>query len=142
MTTTVVLIALAFAAFGALFMAIGIGMSRSDNRFRATAARAAGTVTDLRARSAGSQSSGLIWVPVVKFDTADGRTVEAETNSGTNLKRHKPGQAIEVMYDPDNPTNVRVPGGGAGFLHGAFIALGGIFTAIGLLIAAIAVAVS
>ena len=139
--TTVLLVALAFAAFGVLFISIGIGMSRNLNRFRGRASRAAATVTDVRARSAGT-SGGLVWVPVVRFTTPGGRTVEAETGSGTNLERHQPGQPLEVLYDPDNPTDVRVPGGGTTFIPVAFIAMGGIFALIGLLVAAIAIAVA
>ena len=80
-------------------------------------------------------------MPVVKFTTADGREVEAETGGGTNIKRHQPGQPIEVVYDPANPSDVRVPGSGVGFIHGAFVALGTVFAVIGLGIIAIAVAV-
>jgi hypothetical protein len=131
-----------FVGIGVLFAGLGVAMQRGESRFGARAARAAATVTDVRSRSGGSTSGGVIWVPVVRFTTADGRTVEAETSSGTNRKRHRPGQAIEVLYDPAKPTDVRVPGSGASIVHVAFIALGSAFAAIGLAIAAITVAVS
>lgn len=142
MLTTVLIVALVFVAFGTLFAAIGVGMRRGQNRFKARAAAARGTVTDLRARSAGESSSGVIWVPVVKFTTADGRTVEAETSAGTNVKRHEPGQPTEVLYDPRQPADVRVPDWGSGLIHGIFVAMGGAFVLTGLAILAIAVAVT
>jgi hypothetical protein len=142
MLTTVLVIALVFVAFGTLFAAIGVGMRRGHNRFKARAATATGTVTDLRSRSAGDSGSGVVWVPVVKFTTADGRTVEAETSGGTNVKRHKPGQPIEVLYDPQQPADVRIPDWGSGLIHGVFIAMGSAFVLIGLAILAVAVAVT
>lgn len=142
MIGTVLLIALVFVAFGALFASIGVRMQRAQGRFTARAARATGTVTDLRPRSPGDTGSGVIWVPVVRFTTADGRTVEAETSGGSNVKRHKPGQPIEVLYDPQQPADVRVPDRGSGFIHGMFIAMGAAFVVIGLAIAAVAAAVA
>lgn len=143
MTTIVLGVALAFVVVGGLFVVVGVGMGRGQSRFKANAARAAGTVTDLRSRSTGDHDTGgVIWVPVVKFTTADGRTVEAETSGGSNVKRYKPGQPIEVLYDPANPADARVPDWGTNIIQGVFIAMGGVFVVIGLAIVAIGVAAS
>ena len=142
-STTVALIGLAVAAFGALFAAIGIGVRRGQSRFKARAARATGTVTGLRARSVGRDTGGgMVWVPVVRFATADGRTVEAEAGGGSNVKRHREGQPIEVLYDPANPADVRIPDWGSSLIHTMFIGIGGVFVLIGLAILAVAVAVA
>lgn len=141
--TTLIVVALLFVVFGVVFMGVGLGIGRAENRFRSTAGRAAATVTDVRSRSAGRNTSGLIWVPVVRFQTSDGRMVDAEASGGTNIKSHSPGDSIEVLYDPANPANVRVPGGpGGGLIQGVFMAIGGIFSLIGVLLVAIAVAVA
>ena len=119
MMGTVIVVGLVFIVFGALFAGVGIGMRRSQGRFDAARrARVRGRHRRPLALAPGTQSSGPIWVPVVRFTTADGRAVEAETGGGTNIKRHKPGQPIEVVYDPANPSDVRVPGSGVGFIHG------------------------
>ena len=84
----------------------------------------------------GRSGGGLIWVPVVRFQTADGRTVEAETGGGTNVKRWEPGQTLDVTYDPADPTDVRVPGSGGGLIQGVFLAIGILFGVLGLLMVA------
>ena len=112
MMGTVIVVGLVFTVFGVLFAGVGIGMRQSQGASTPPPRAPPGSSpTSARARP-GRQSSGLIWVPVVRFTTADGREVEAETGGGTNLKRHQPGQPIDVVYDPANPSDVRVPGVG------------------------------
>jgi hypothetical protein len=133
----------AFVLLGAAFAAIGLLIRGGNRRFAASAARATATVVDVRSRAAGPRRSrGLIWVPVVRFETADGRTVETETDSGTNLEQHEPGQAVEVLYDPANPTDVRTPGPAGTMIPTAFMVIGACFIAMGLAFVALLIAVS
>jgi hypothetical protein len=135
------IVGLIFAAAGALFAGIGIASARSSRHFEEAAARATGTVTEMRSRSVGRTGGGMVWVPVVRFRTHDGRTVDAEAGGGTNVKRWEPGQPIELSYDPADPTDVRVPGSGGALIQGVFLGIGILFGVLGLLMVAAAIAV-
>ena len=140
--TVLLIVGLLFAAAGVLFAGIGIMSARSTRHFEESAARATGTVTDVRSRSVGrGTSGGIVWLPVVRFQTADGRSVDAEAGGGTNVKRWEPGQQIEVSYDPANPSDVRVPGSGGGLIRGVFLGIGILFAVLGLLLIAAAIAI-
>ena len=119
-----IVVALIFVVIGVLFAGIGIGVARSSRRFEEQAARARATVTDVRQRAVGRGDGGLVWIPVVRFQTADGHTVDAEAGGGTNLERFEAGQALEVSYDPTNPGDVRVPGSGGGLIQAVFAGSG------------------
>ena len=136
------LVGVVFVVIGAVFAGIGIATARSGRHFEEAAAWASGTVLEMRSRSVGRTGGGLIWVPVVRFQTADGRTVDAEATSGTNVKRWEPGQRIEVTYDPANPSDIRVPGSGGGMLQGVFLGIGILFAVLGLLLVAAGVALA
>jgi hypothetical protein len=135
------IVGLIFAAAGALFAGIGIAAARSSRHFEQAAARATGTVTEMRSRAVGRTGGGMVWIPVVRFQTDDGRTIDAEAGGGTNVKRWEPGQPIEVSYDPANPADVRVPGSGGGMIQGVFLGIGILFGVTGLLMVAAAIAV-
>ena len=100
-------------------------------------------MTDVRSRAVGrgSGGGGLIWIPVVRFETPDGRTVDAEAGGGTNVKQWEPGQSLDVSYDPANPADVRVPGSGGGLIQAVFIGIGVLFALLGLLLMALSVAI-
>jgi uncharacterized protein DUF3592 len=133
---------LGFAAVGAVFAGIGIASARSSRHFEESAARAPATVTDVRSRSVGrGTSGGIVWIPVVRFRTADGRTIDAEAGGGTNVKRWEPGQQVEVAYDPANPSDIRVPGSGGGLIQGLFMGIGILFAVLGVLLVAAAIAI-
>ena len=133
---------LVFAAVGALLAGIGIATARAERHFGESAARATGTVTDVRSRSVGrGTSGGIVWIPVVRFRTADGRTIDAEAGGGTNVKRWEPGQQVEVAYDPANPSDIRVPGSGGGLIQGLFMGIGILFAVLGVLLVAAAIAI-
>ena len=85
--------------------------------------------------------STLVFIPVVRFQTPDGRTVDAEAGGGTNRRRWSEGDAIAVLYDPADPTFVKLDAAGSGFITGMSVALGGLFTLLGLGLVALAVAV-
>jgi hypothetical protein len=136
------LVGLLFVVIGAVFAGIGIATARSTRHFEEAAQRATGTVLDMRSRSVGRTGGALIWVPVVRFRTAEGRTVDVEASGGTNVKRWEPGQPIEVAYDPANPSDMRVPGSGGGMLQGVFLGIGILSAVLGLLLVAAAAALA
>ena len=128
------LIPLGFVAAGLLLAAIGVLTLRATRRFERTAQRATGTVTDVRRQAVGPRSHrGLVWIPAVRFTTADGRTVDGAASGGTNLRTHEPGQPVEVRYDPADPSRFRVEGtpGGIAF-NAVFIVAGAVLAFLGL----------
>ena len=135
------IVGLIFAAAGALFAGIGIAAARSSRHFEQAAARATGTVTEMRSRAVGRTGGGMVWIPVVRFQTDDGRTIDAEAGGGTNVKQWEPGQSLDVSYDPANPADVRVPGSGGGLIQAVFIGIGVLFALLGLLLVALSVAI-
>ena len=128
---------LGFVAAGLLFAVIGIHTYRSSRRFERNAQRASATITKLTQKSIGRRPgvSGLIWVPTVRFQAADGRTIEVEAAAGTNPSSHQEGQQVDVLYDPRTPEHVRLATGGAGaiFSYG-FILFGAVLAFLGLIV--------
>jgi Protein of unknown function (DUF3592) len=105
---------LAIAGIGVFSALRGIWSMLAARRFESRGARVSATVTDMRERyvhGSGNSGSTRVWVPVVRFATGDGRTVEAETSGYKHFRRQEAGDSIEVVYDPADPTDVRLPAG-------------------------------
>ena len=139
---TLIVVGLIFAVAGVLFGIVGIRTARANRRFAAVAVRVPATVTEVRSRSVShGGDSQLVFIPVVRFQTADGRTVDAEASGGTNRRRWQPGQPVEVLHDPENPASVRLDGSGTGFIQVMFMLFGVMFTLLGAVLIALAVAI-
>jgi hypothetical protein len=65
-------------------------------------ATASGTVTDLIYLRGTSRGSG-VYYPVVRFQTADGKTIEDRSTFGSSPAPFKKGDAVKVYYKPDKP---------------------------------------
>ena len=107
------LVPLALAAVGAVFLILGIRNFLRTRRFVSQAASATGTVTDVKTRTSTSHTGDgprlrTYRYPVVRFQTRDGRTVEVESKTGTSGFSQKPGEQVEVLYDPLKPEEARI----------------------------------
>lgn len=94
------LVALARGLFGTL-------------RDRRDAVRVPGVITDLRARQApaGGASAGrrtTQYAPVLEFRTTEGRVVQTESTVSSNPPVGRPGERVQVAYDPADPTSAKV----------------------------------
>lgn len=109
---------------GAVILGLGIRMMLRSHRFEQRALRANGVVTQLRWSSAGGD--GMAAFPVLRFELPDGRIVEAQAQQGSNPPPAQEGQPVVVLYDPDDPTIVRLQGwkGSAALPAGIVIVLG------------------
>lgn len=67
--------------------------------------RAKGVVTGHNSRR---YSQSVLVHPVVRFETPDGRTVEFESESGSNVPPGV-GEEVEVIYDPLRPEEAKLP---------------------------------
>ena len=114
----------------------GIRSLRADSAFRRRAYRAQGIVTQIRRDHRGERSSSY---PVVRFNLPDGRTVEASATQGAGPGSGSEGAPLNVLYDPENPTDIRIEGFlGSGTMAGVvLIVMGVMFFVMGVLIGSI-----
>lgn len=129
----------------ALLIAAGIWMLRTGRRgqqaaveFVRTGVRTRATVVELRTRTihqgdAGVSSNRPYVHPVVEFRTPDGRTVRAESMTGSTSTPARVGESIDVVHDRDRPERVALASGlGAPGTTGAFqVAVGSVMCLIG-----------
>jgi hypothetical protein len=70
--------------------------------------RATGIVIDHKVRSSGGfDNYSRLLVPVVRFETQDGKTVEFESGLGTNIPP-RVGEEVTVIYEPSRPQEAKV----------------------------------
>lgn len=128
-----------FVLAGAVLLGIGIRALVRARRFQRRARRANAVVTRLNWKS--TTQTKHVAFPVLRFELPDGRTIEAEAQTGTNPAPAEEGQPVVVLYEADDPTIVRLAGlQGSGQLGaGIMIAAGAgaivIGTFVGLLFA-------
>ena len=117
---------------GVVFLAVGLAFRaafrRREERMRA---RAAGTVVEVVRRMS---SDSAAFYPIVEFE-ADGRKISLESSDGGGRKRFYEGQSVEVLYDPDDPSQFMLEG------FNALAIVGKVFLIIGLACIAIGVIV-
>ena len=125
-----------FAVVGPVLVVRGIQSIRRDSRFQQRALRAQGVVTQIRWDHRGEDSSSY---PVVRFNLPDGRTVEASATQGAAPGSGSEGDSVNVLYDPQNPTDIRIDGlFGSGKMGGAvMIVMGVVFFFMGVFIGSI-----
>jgi Protein of unknown function (DUF3592) len=123
---------LLFPIVGGVFFVVGVVILVDTARFVSEADRATGTVIDL-SRSVDEEGS-VTFSPVVRFTTAQGRTIEFVSSSSSSSPPQQ-GDDVEVLYDPDDPGDARLAGFfDLWFLPVAFTVLGAAACAIGPLV--------
>jgi hypothetical protein len=107
----VALVAAVLTTVGAVFAVQGYRGIRKIRRFVAASTSATGAVTDSVGRwyrdPGDDPGVSKLSHPVVRFVTEDGRTVDFESQTGSNLAP-KVGQQVTVLYDPLNPKEARI----------------------------------
>lgn len=96
-----------FIVVGVGLIVVGLVLTALTARFVSNADSATGTVVDL-SRERDSEGA-ILFYPVVRFTTADGRTVEFRSSSGSGSPP-QPGDMVEVLYEPDDPGDARLGG--------------------------------
>ncbi|GAC1470417.1 MAG: hypothetical protein PVS3B2_14890 [Candidatus Dormibacteraceae bacterium] len=79
---------------------------RENRRYMRRAHRASGVVHGLTKQTYGSRSA--LFFPVVRFTTDRGVSVSAESKTGRNESAYRIGQSVFVLYDPDDPKDLRI----------------------------------
>ena len=139
---TLVVVGAVFAALGAVFVLLGVRITRASRSFERRAVRAPGHVTDVRWEAVGpAGSKTMTGFPVLRFALPDGRVVETVANSGSTRDVMKEGQAVDVLYDPADPSDARLHGSaGAGVVGTVFTVVGAVFVLLGLALLAAGIA--
>lgn len=80
-------------------------------RYRWRAEHVTGVVVEL-ASSVSAATGGArphtVYHPVLQFTTKDGHEVRAKVKVGTNPPVAREGQAVSVLYDPEDPTEAEI----------------------------------
>ena len=91
--------------------------------------QAVGVVIGHTSRRSYARSGGVIF-PSVRFQTADGRTVEFQNKLGTNAPP-RVGDEVTVFYDPARPEDAKVALGDTFKINGKLLlVVGAIFLAV------------
>jgi hypothetical protein len=127
------------AAYGVTVLGFGLISALRTRGLLKSGARAQGTVVGAeedtsRGHDDATSSSTTTYNPVVRFTTADGRTVEFTSAVGS---QHRPdiGGAVPVRYRPDDPEQAEIDRASMWMLPAAFGLVGGL----GLLVAGVVV---
>jgi len=106
------LVVIAQALFGLAFLLVGARVLRFRARQRAYSGRTAGTVVSLRpqdpAGAALSKASIVAGTARVRFTTADGDERLAEAYVGRREGPIRPGDRVQLLYDPADPQRIRL----------------------------------
>ncbi|GAB1817587.1 DUF3592 domain-containing protein [Herbidospora sp. RD11066] len=106
-----VVIGLVLEFIGLHLLAQGRSVLRASRAFLAVAVAAEGEVVRLVASRAGVAQRprpAHVYLPVLRFRTAEGRIVEARSPVGSNPAPAAKGDRVRVLYDPADPANVRI----------------------------------
>jgi len=118
---------LAFLLFGLLFFAIGWGLTLRQRSLEKLGIEAQGVVVDLQENY---DSDGNTYTPVVQFKTAKGQNVEFTSSYSSSPPSYDVGEAVIVVYLPEQPDKAIIKGDGQ-LLHIIFMILGGIVAVVG-----------
>ncbi len=107
---------------GVTVLALGVYQSRMMLILETSGTRTAGRVTGL-SRSQGSD--GIIYYPLVCYVDVAGETVVFRDSTGTNPSLYHVGEAVTVLYAPDQPARAVIDRGVWNWLPSAFLYLFG-----------------
>ncbi len=134
-----ILFAFMFEFLGLYLLGNGRALIAHARDFGARAQRGQGEVIRLRAGRKGVPQANrvkAVFYPTLRFTTAAGRRVEAESPVGSNPPPARRGEQVPILYDPADPTQVRVDS-----VTGRGTIGGGVLIAMGVLLLAAALGV-
>jgi hypothetical protein len=128
---------------GLLFLVLGLGLGAGafvafvrTRTFLATAYTTQGEVLALEAYQ--DKGGGTLYRPVLRFRTHAGQETEFRSPEGSSAPGFQVGQRIDVVYNPEEPSDARIQGFMQLWLPTLILGtLGGIFVLVGALLTAV-----
>src|SRR5690242_1402688 len=93
---------------GGLFLVVAAFFFVREQMFLSKAETASGTVTGFIAGSTSSDGTSSSLCPLIQFTTSDGQSIEYKGNVCTRPPFWQPGDAVEVVYDPQNLDRIQI----------------------------------
>jgi hypothetical protein len=121
-----------FLGIGLVVLAIAVYLTWSTHAWLGRSVQASGVVVEV-VRIQNRQTGELMFAPLVRFQTADGRSIEFQSSLRTNPPSYSPGESVTVLYDPARPVSAEIAN-----LFSIWFApmvlwfLGTVFTAVGI----------
>ena len=122
------------AVYGVACLGAGLIPALRTRGLLKRGAQARGTVAGAERSTGYGRTSSTTYNPVVRFTTADGRTVEFTSAVGYSYKPHI-GSTVSVRYRPDDPQQAEIANATMWMIPAAFGLAGGL----GLLVAGVIV---
>jgi hypothetical protein len=94
---------------GVLMLAGAIYLAVDTRAWLARAVEAPGTVIEM-VRVRDSDSGSYMFAPLVRFATAEGKTIEFQSTLQTNPPAYHAGESVTVLYDPAKPNSAAISG--------------------------------
>jgi len=129
-------IGLLFAVIGIAFVVTARIIRRRRAAFAADAATTSAEVVDNVWQDVSPASDvSLSAFPVLRYRLPDGTTIEQQSFEGASPPVARKGDTVDVLYDPANPTRVRIAKDGFAYrlMPGAFVAVGSTTALLGAL---------
>lgn len=128
---------------GLLFLVLGLGLSAGafvafarTRTFLATAYTTTGRVCALEPYQ--DADGDTLYRPVLRFRTHAGEETEFRSTVGTSVPRFEVGQRLDVLYNPEEPSDARIQNFMQLWLPTLILGtLGGIFVLVGALLTAV-----
>ncbi|AWW73010.1 hypothetical protein CD351_01060 [Erythrobacter sp. KY5] len=119
-----------FTPIGLLFAAIGFSFLASDRELATAGVRTTGVVIEnIKSRDS---DGDLLYSPVVAFHDVSGVRHIYQSSTKTNWSDYSRGETVELIYNPDDPTDAVINSVmDRFFLPSMFAGLGSIFALIG-----------
>jgi hypothetical protein len=124
-----------FIPIGLLLLLAAVSTAWTTKAWLARAVEVRGQVIEM-VRVRAKESHRYLFTPLVRFQTVDGRVVEFQSSHRSNPPAYYTGQAVSVLYDPEQPNSAAICGVlSIWSLPMVLSFLGAIFLALGTVIA-------
>lgn len=97
-----------FGLVGVVLLSVAVWMAASSYRLQRDGLRAPGEVIELVRRR--DSDGDTTWAPVFRFTTAAGEVMEVQSSVSSAPASHAVGEAVQVLYRPQEPHAARIDG--------------------------------
>jgi len=98
-----------FLPIGALILAGAIYAVVDTKAWLARSVEAEGSVVEM-VRVVDRETNSSMFAPLVRFKTADGKSIDFQSSTQSNPPAYYAGQTVTVLYDPGKPNSAAIAG--------------------------------